>query len=121
MDLTEEALEDIRPGSGGEFFSSRGIGYDTCACFICGATDRTGEGYTFVNNIAAFVRTKEAGQRVVAMFKRGARLDYRAFEPNWIQVKIGACDKHLVNLQLLEVLTDKKHIITEDMIHQAGG
>ncbi len=24
-----------------------------------------------------------------------AKLDYRDFEPNWIQVKVGACDEHV--------------------------
>lgn len=55
-----------------------------------------------LNNIAAFVQCKEAGERVVRMFKKGARLDYRDHEPDRVQVKIGACDTHLPNLVRLE-------------------
>lgn len=63
---------------------------------------------------------KAAGERVVAMFQRGARLDYREHEPDYVQVKIGACDKHLANLQKLDQLAGKG-IITQEMVHQAGG
>ncbi len=45
-------------------------------------------------NIAAFVTSKEEGEEVVRWFGDGAYLDFRPSEPNWIQVKIGACEKH---------------------------
>ncbi|NMB69846.1 hypothetical protein GYA27_01415 [candidate division WWE3 bacterium] len=111
---------DKRPEKGGEFFHSRGIGLDNCICFVCGTRDRTGRGHFCLNNIAAFVTCKAAGERVVAMFGRGARLDYREREPDRVQVKIGACDKHLSNLKKLEKLTENG-VITEDMVRQAGG
>ena len=73
-----------------------------------------------MHNIAAFVASKDAGERIVAMFERGAWLDYREYEPNWIQVKIGACDKHKQNLELLERLTiEEKGFITADMVVRA--
>jgi len=94
---------DKRPEDG-EFFSSRGIGLDDCTCFVCGTHDRDGLGHTMLNNISAFVQCKEAGERIVGMIQRGARLDYREHEPDYVQVKIGACDKHLPNLELLNKL-----------------
>lgn len=109
---------DLRPDDGGEFFHSRGIGLERCTCFICGTQDRDGTGRSVLNNISAFVQCKNAGERVVAMFPQGARLDYRKFEPDRVQVKIGACDKHLSNLGMLDVLT-RNGIITEAHIAKA--
>lgn len=109
---------DKKPDSEGEFFRSRGVGLDNCTCFVCGTHDRDGKGHTMLNNIAAFVQGKEAGERVVAMFSQGAWLDYRDFEPDRVQVKIGACDSHLVNLQKLDELT-QDGIITADRINEA--
>ena len=68
---------DKRPEGGGEFFQSRPIGLDRVDCFVCGTGDRDGKGHIMLNNIAAYVRCKEAGERVVAMFTKGAWLDYR--------------------------------------------
>ncbi|MDD3101852.1 MAG: hypothetical protein PHE59_01785 [Patescibacteria group bacterium] len=109
---------DKKPESGGEFFRSRGIGLDHCNCFICGTHDRDEKGHTALHNIAAFVQCKEAGERIVAMFSKGAKLDYRCLEPDYVQVKIGACDSHLVNLQKLNELT-KDGVITADRIKES--
>ena len=77
-------------------FNPRGIGLDNCPwCFVCG-----GEG-GMMSNISAFVRSKEDGGKIVSWFNDGAWLDYRVNEPEWIQVKIGACRKHLPNLEKL--------------------
>jgi len=67
---------DIRPkGIDGEFWESRGVGYD----------------------LAGFVKTKASGERIVDMIKEivyraggnaKSWLDYRPSEPLWIQVKI---------------------------------
>jgi len=87
---------DTRPEGDGEFFHSRGLGTDmTPGCFVCGGER------SYYSNIAAFVQCKEAGERVVSMFKSGARLDYRDFEPDRVQVKIGACSSHRANLEAL--------------------
>jgi len=78
-------------------FHSRGIGLDnTPGCFVCGGNQ------DLYNNMAAFVQTKDEGEKVAKIFQTGARLDYRPSEPNWIQVKIGACKKHLPNLERLD-------------------
>ena len=105
---------DKQPAGGGEFFKSRGIGVDMCTCFVC--TNKKLP--TTMNNIAAFVQCRKAGERVVALFQRGARLDYREREPDYVQVKIGACDKHLPNLRRLDDLTHDG-VITQERINQA--
>lgn len=100
---------DQRPAGGGECFNSRGIGLDTTpGCFVCGGESE------MRHNIAAFVYTKAAGERVVAMFHHGARLDYREHSPDRVQVKIGACETHLPNLVYLNNST------TEGIIEEAS-
>lgn len=104
---------DEKPEGEGEFFRSRGVGLDTTrGCFVCGG----GKGLR--NNIAAFVKCKEAGERVVAMFSKGADLDYRTSEPDRVQVKIGACDMHLPNLKKLDELT-REGVVTNTYISEA--
>lgn len=101
---------DRKPEGGGEYFRVRGIGMDwTPGCFICG-----GE-YGLRSNIAAFVSCKAAGERVVAMFKQGARLDYREGEPNRVQVKVGACDDHLHKLENLADAV-REGVIAQELI-----
>jgi len=106
---------DERPEEGGEFFRSRGIGKEWgCPCFMCGGGEK------FNSNIAAFVRTKAAGERVLTMLQN-SRLDYRESEPDWIQVKVGACKKHYPNLEVLHKLVRENGIITKDKINAAKG
>jgi len=60
------------------------------------------------------VSSRQEGECAEALFKLGARLDYREFEPDWIQVKVGACAKHIANLDCLHSqLTKHKHITAE--------
>jgi len=93
---------------------SRGIGLESnVPCFICGKEGLNG----YNHNISMFVDSKEEGQQVVMMFNneygRGARLDYRANEPDWIQVKVGACDEHMNRLNLLDnLITTDNNIST---------
>ncbi len=97
-----------------EFFRPRGIGGDsTPGCFVCGGEP----GYR--SNISGFVESKEAGEHAVAMFTQGARLDWRANEPDWIQVKVGACPAHVPNLEMLYRLTCNSHLITPGFIKDA--
>lgn len=106
--IPAHGTSDRRPDGGGEYFSSRGIGMDTTpGCFVCGGEPG------LHHNIAAFVRTKEAGERVVSMFAHGARLDYRPHSPDRVQVKIGACHGHLHNLEHLDTLVEGGVIISE--------
>lgn len=108
---TPSRTPDKQPEGGGEFFWSRGIGLDsTPGCFVCaGEKDMH-------NNIAAFVQCRESGVRVVAMFYKGARLDYRDYEPDRVQVKIGACDEHVANLRELDRLCEDGVITKEKVI-----
>lgn len=84
--------------------SSRGVGRDyTNGCFVgtCGTKPDA-----LTHNIACFVPSRETGEAIVAMFIQGARLDYREFTPNRVQVKIGACEEHLANIELLHELIE---------------
>jgi len=72
---------------------ARGIGRSFGACMVCGGLPDA-----LRNDCAFFVPSRETGEAIVAMFKLGARLDYRPYEPNWTQVKITACDTHRKNL-----------------------
>lgn len=63
---------DPRPEGGGEYWKSRGIGYD----------------------LSGFVKSKAAGERLLEMVKEvlgkekpASWLDWREFEPEWIQFK----------------------------------
>ena len=83
---------------------SRGIGNDvTNGCIACDLPKQTDGDDYLVNNISFFVDSKKDGECLVALFGgRGARLDYRDFEPHRIQAKVGACDRHKPVLQALE-------------------
>lgn len=112
--IPSHGRSDKRPDGGGEFFRPRGLGGDiTPGCFVCGGEERR------YHNIAAFVQCREAGERVVAMFSQGARLDYRDFEPDRVQVKIGACNRHIANLEKLYGLTQSSRVITDKCISAA--
>lgn len=75
---------------------TRGVGTESgLKCFICGK-----EGNPYLSNISCFVQTKEEGEEAQKWFQ-GSYLDYRDFEPNWIQLKIGACAEHYGELQRL--------------------
>ena len=88
---------DVRPEVG-EYWSPRGIGYD----------------------LSGFVKSKEAGERIVNMFKRALNksdirtwLDFRPSEPTWIQVKVQGEE---ADLEKLYELTQDTGIITEDIV-----
>ena len=100
-------------------FGSRGIGLDGCqGCFVCGREK------PYLHNLAAFVNSKEDGETAVSWFSRGvlggARLDFRPSEPKWIQVKVGACDLHRPNLELLDrTLRANHHRLRKTHIEEA--
>lgn len=96
-------------------FSSRGVGLDICpGCYVCGATVRHEGANDYLNNISAYVSSVQDGEEIVSWFKRGgARLDVRPREPGYLQVKIGACDAHVDNLQRLSNATSFYNVIRE--------
>ena len=73
-------------------------------------------------DMSAYVDNKESGEHVVKMFEvEGCRvfLDFRPSEPNHVQVKAGACEKHLPNLEELQRLTFQHKVITREIIREA--
>ena len=91
---------ELKPQNG-EYWAPRGVGYD----------------------LSGFVKSKEAGQRIVDMIyqiieiKPKSWLDYREYEPNWIQVKINSEDGF--DLNLLNELCEEDKIINEDKLKLA--
>jgi hypothetical protein len=105
-----------------EHYRPRGIGVGYAPCFVCGV-----DGLTCPHDLAAFVDDKAAGERVVALFRAEggyAVLDYRDFEPNWVQVKVGACVAHVPQLERLYASTADVCAITDTLLrkllHQAA-
>ncbi|MGI6324604.1 MAG: hypothetical protein ACOXZS_01460 [Bacilli bacterium] len=91
-------------------------------------------------NLTCMVKSKEAGERIVAMFNninkkigsncyedepcfvRGinsVRTDYREWDPTWLKIKIPFCANHQKNTRLLMEKLEKKGIITEEIIWEA--
>ena len=101
-------------------FNSRGIGLESgLCCFVCETKHRSKGSNEYLNNISAFVQSKEEGEEIVSWFTQGAKLDFRPSEPEWIQVKIGACDNHLPNLQSLHDVTSVHGVIRKAAISNA--
>lgn len=90
---------DPRPEGGGEYWSPRGIGYD----------------------LSGFVKSKQAGERLLEMVKEvlgkekpETWLDYREYEPEWIQFKIQGSEFDLEKLQKMAV--DNGKILTKEIL-----
>jgi uncharacterized Fe-S cluster-containing MiaB family protein len=96
----------------------RGVGMEwTPGCFICGYDKLSEKSGTELHaNVSAFVSSKKEGKELVTLFGKGTYLDYRPREPNWIQVKVGACKAHKKNLNLLE---SEDGMISESQIREA--
>jgi hypothetical protein len=101
-------------------FGTRGIGLDVVpCCFVCGGTERHEGSNHYLNNIAAFMASKADGETAVEWFAGRARLDFREREPNWIQLKVGACDAHMDNLKALAKATGRYGVIRKADIGDA--
>lgn len=149
-DLNDMLTDAELPMGDAYRFGCRGNGLDMVpGCFVCGyeslslmdmalaqaaASQRGAQPAkqamrrpnVLMNNIAAFVESKEAGEDIVRMFGKGARLDYRVYEPNRIQLKFGVCDLHLPALNAVRDLVDAardpetKHArLTKEIIEKA--
>lgn len=108
---------DKQPEGGGEFFRPRGIGLDHregVGCWVCGLVSER-----YMRNIAAYAQCKDASDRIVRLFGRGAWTDFREREPDYVQVKIVVCDQHEKALSKLLELTRDDGIITHEKILQA--
>lgn len=98
---------------------SRGIGMDvTNGCICCNLPRKPDGKALLVHNISFFVESKQDGEEVVSFFGgQGARLDYRDFEPNWIQAKVGACDAHKPILEALErAIRENDNVINASIV-----
>lgn len=98
-----------------EFFYSHGIGLGvTPGCFCCGR----GEGTHHC--ITALVDSKEAGERIVRLFEgKGACLVFDPKNPSIVQVRIGACDEHLLRLERLLSFCAADLRITPERVRKA--
>lgn len=86
---------------------------DTPGCFVCG--NPQGRNHKV---FSAAVLSREAGERVVALFGRGVKVI--EFEPQRFRVLVGSCWKHRSNLQLLDPLNlSYGGVINEEMIQDA--
>lgn len=97
-------------------FKSRGIGTDKCTCFVPACTETTP---MIRSNIAAFVNSQKEGNLAVRMLGGLAIVDYRENEPDWVQVKLGACPDHIHKLEKLHELTSLDGHITLNRIRKA--
>ena len=114
----EIQAEDKERGQHLKFFT-RGIGLDVCpCCFVCGGTERHEGSNRYLNNLAALMASKADGEKIVEWFSGRARLDFRESEPDWIQVKVGACDAHIGNLRALAKATARYGVIREKDIEE---
>lgn len=111
--LVNEPCEKTSSPSSSIRFVSRGIGLESrLLCFVCGSADDS-----HLNNIYGFIQSQQDGQKASHWVR--ARVDFRDYEPNWIQLKIGACDAHLENLRALNTLTRVSDTLTPEMVTQA--
>jgi len=68
-------------------------------CFFCG--DAAGAEVKHYD-CACFVSSRETGEAIVGiMGGRGVWLDWRPTEPDWIQVKMYACENHIKQFEIL--------------------
>lgn len=92
-----------------EIYQPRGLGLNFLTCYMCNSHESGAQ-----PDLAAFVQSRESGTRIIEMFEQlglDAHLDYRPHEPNWVQVKVGACYEHKPNLEKLQELCEKDKYI----------
>ena len=96
-------------------FSPRGVGNNWYACFICGHKPQQKCQYDMAAFIDSSLITKVTiGDTTIVdhplrtLFWENdlliGEIDYREYEPNRVQLKIGACGEHKPNLELLAAL-----------------
>lgn len=91
------------------------IGSDWVPCFITGAPKR------LRSNITGFAESREAGERLVMLFggPQYAHLDFRAHEPDWVQVKVGVDPEYVGALfRLAQLVTANKGFVTPGIVQQ---
>jgi hypothetical protein len=82
------------------YLTPRGLGYNRLPCGWCHKPDQP-------NDMASFVKNQENGELALEILKEAgivAELDLRRADEGRYQVKIGACDEHLLRLDFLGCL-----------------
>lgn len=97
-------------------FHPRGLGSNWLPCFMCGKGGKS----VCQPDMASFVRNKSEGEAAVVMFKEfsvTADLDYRDYEPEWVQVKLGSCTEHFHKLEkLYRNIHDADNLLSRSLI-----
>ena len=95
-------VPDVRPDGEGEYWHSRGAG---------------------VPDISGFVKSKQAGERINMMvdrvlgtYEHKSRLDYREYEPEWIQYKFHQDEFDMERLD--EMTRTNGNVLTEQIVRQ---
>lgn len=86
--------------------ASRGVGGGQGTCLVCGQHTMGGE-------LSMFVYDKEEGELAVEIIGQGAWLDFRPHEPNWVQIKVNCCPKHIKSLELFDGHLRREHELSE--------
>ena len=111
MKLWKTEINELRKNGhiiDGIILYGRGVGIESGRpCFICGKE--------CFPNFAAFVESKADGENIVKWIGQGARLDFRDYEPDWIQVKVYSCKEHRPLLSALHDYIDNDLIIESQL------
>lgn len=94
------------------YFGPRGQGSNWLPCMVCGPD--APDAKDLRSDMASFVSSREKGLLAVAWFADAglyAHLDYRDFEPNWVQVKVGACPAHVPLIERLMELVGRECVL----------
>ena len=101
-DIVRYEPKDKRPEGGGEYWKSRGVSSD---------------------DVSGFVESKPAGERLLRMVKYVLEtdepqtwLDYREFEPNWIQFKFSAEEFDVEKLD--QMARDNGNVLAEAIVRR---
>lgn len=102
---------DLKPKSGGEYFGSRGGVKKTTngICYKCGLPA--------CFKLLSSVRCEQSGKRIVAMFDKGASLNFYESSPCNVTVSVCACRKHKHSLELIDAAARLMNgVITSDLV-----
>lgn len=108
-------------------FKPRGVGNNWLPCFICGHKPQEkcqADMSSFIDS-SLIVRLTVGEKTIIShpitrlffeMDLLVGKLDYREYEPNRVQLKLGACGEHEPNLHLLEALCYSDGKINEERL-----
>lgn len=88
MDFASKLSDDVWEHP--EFWKARGVGRNGGWKSLV-----TGEEVFSGPDVSGFVRSKEAGERLLGLLDGRAHLDFRPREPHWIQLKLIVEEEHV--------------------------